>query len=84
MSYPGFAPNFKIVEKTGGYTRNCIVIELQTIGGLDKMQLALIQEQLEMTIDKIKRQIPVIENTHVILQDKFDSILCDGLRLPRV
>ena len=79
--YPGYPPNYEIVKKTGDYTRNCIVLELRSLGPLTNVQLAIIQEQLEASLAKIVRQIPTIEGVDTILSSRFDSILRKGLRL---
>lgn len=77
--YPGMAPSYKSVHKTGGYNRTCLVIELLSLGGLDSAQIAYVQEQLEAAVQKI---LPaVVEKSQVVTPDRFDPILRDGLRL---
>jgi hypothetical protein len=79
--YPGYPPNYTRVDETGGFTRTCIVIESLSLGPLDNTQKALIQEQLEALMDKLSRQVPIIERTDVVFPDRFDPILRKGLRL---
>jgi len=79
--YPGYSPNYEVVNKTGDYTRDCIVLELRSLDALNNLQLAMIQEQLEASLAKIIRQIPTIEGTDIVLSSRFDPILRKGLRL---
>ncbi len=78
-SYPGMAPSYKSVHKTGGYSRTCLVVEMLSLGNLDATQLAYVQEQLEAALARI---LPaVVEKSQVVTPDRFDPILRDGLRL---
>lgn len=79
IPYPGYPPNFKIVDKTGGYNRVCLVIELLTNGGLDPARLAYVQEQLEALLSRVMPA--VIEKSQVVTPDRFDPVLREGLRL---
>jgi len=79
--YPGFSPNYKTVDETAGFKRTCIVLEFLSIGPLESTHLALIQEQLEALTERLQRQIPYVENTDVVLPDRFDPVLKEGLRL---
>ena len=79
--YPGIPPNYKIVDENGGYKRTCFVLELLSLGQLDNVQMAMVQEQLEATVQKIAQNITCIEKTDVVPPDRFDRILCDGLRI---
>lgn len=79
--YPGYPPSYRVVDNTGGYTRTCLVIELLSLGALDSAQLALLQEQLEATVEKVKKQLAVVEVSQVVLPDRFDPVLREGLRL---
>lgn len=83
LPYPGFSPNFKIVGTINGLYRNCIVIELQSVDKLNNVQMAIIQEQLEATVNRLADNIIDIKNTDVVSDDRFDSILREGLRLPK-
>ncbi len=80
--YPEYSPNFRVVSTTGGYQRTCLVIELLTLAPLTGVELALVQEQLEATLDKIRRQLATLEISKVISTDQFDRLLLEGLRLP--
>jgi hypothetical protein len=80
--YPGYPPNYKVVDDTGGYKRTCLVIEFLSLGGLDNTQLALVQEQLEATVERLKGQLrSSVEGAQVITPDRFDPVLKSGLRL---
>jgi hypothetical protein len=79
--YPGFPPNYKAVDETAGYTRTCVVLEFLSLGPLDSVALAMVQEQLEALTERLQRRISYIENTDVILPDRFDPVLREGLRL---
>jgi hypothetical protein len=67
------------VDKTGGYDRTCIVVELLSDGRLDAAQLAYVQEQLEMTLARVLPS--AIEKSQVITPDRFDPMLREGLRV---
>lgn len=79
--YPGYPPNYKIVDETAGYRRNCLVLEFLTLGELEPAALAMIQEQLEATLERLGKQLPYVERTDVVLPDRFDPVLKKGLRL---
>lgn len=81
--YPGFPPNYKEVPSVNGLTRQCLVIEIRSLGALDNGQLALIKEQLGGTVDKLASKMPVVENAELVSQDQFDPILTEALRLKR-
>jgi len=78
--YPGYNPNYRIVDFVGGLRRTCLVVELSS-DGLDAAQLALIQERLEATLDKFLHSSPMIEHYQVVLPDRFDRWLRSGLRI---
>ena len=79
--YPGFPPNYKTVDETAGYKRTCIVVEFLSLGPLDSAHLALIQEQLEALTERLQKQVSYIEGVDVVLPDRFDPVLKEGLRL---
>lgn len=79
--YPGFPPSYRTVDETGGYTRTCMVIEILSLGKLNETEQALLQEQLEACVEKVKRTLINIENTQVVLPNRFDPVLKAGLRL---
>ena len=80
--YPGFQPSYKAVEETGGYKRNIIILEFLSLGPLDSVALAMIQEQLEALTERLQHQISYVEGIDVVLPDRFDPVLREGLRLP--
>lgn len=79
--YPGYPPNYTVVDETAGYKRTCIIIELLSLGSLEPTVLAMVQEQLEALSERLQLQISTIETTEVVLPDRFDPILKKGLRL---
>ena len=79
--YPAYPPNYKIIPKVGGYSRQCFVIELLCLEELNNVQIAQIQENLEAALDNLPLN-PIIEKTEVVAPDRFDPILRQGLRLP--
>lgn len=79
--YPGYPPSYRKVDETGGYTRTCLVVELLSLGSLDAVQMALVQEQLEATVERLRRQLAVVEVSQVVTPDRFDPTLREGLRL---
>jgi hypothetical protein len=84
LPYPGFPPSYKVVDETGGYKRTCLVIEFLSIGALDKVQMALIQERLEACVAGIHRSlVSTVEKAQVVTPDRFDPIVCEGLRLSK-
>ncbi len=77
--YPGYSPTFRVVDKTGGYNRTCVVVEFLSNGQLDSAQLAYVQEQLETVL--VKMLPSVVEKSQVVTPDRFDLKLREGLRL---
>ncbi len=77
--YPGYCPSYRRVDQTGGFDRTCLVIDILSDGRLNSTQLAYIQEQLEMTLEKLLPS--VIEKSQIITPDRFDPMLRDGLRI---
>lgn len=75
--YPGYPPQFRRVDKTGGYDRTCLVIELISDGRLEPAQLAHLQEQMEALLAKFAH----LEKYQVVTPDQFDGLLRDGLRV---
>ena len=79
LPYPGYPPSYTSVPKVGGYTRQCLVIEICSLGnGLDDLQLASLREQLELVVE---RYSSIIEKYDVVLPMRFDPLLKKGLRL---
>lgn len=81
--YPGFPPNNREVTTVNGRTRQCLVVELRSLGALSDGQMAVIREQLEATVDRLKSKISVLDQSELISQDRFDPMLVEGLRLGR-
>jgi len=80
--YPGYHPNNTSVTHLGNMARNCLVIELLSLSDeLDQTELALVQEAVELSIDKLKSRIPSLESIKVVTPDRFDPLLRNGLRL---
>lgn len=79
--YPGYPPSYQVVEETGGYHRTCVVVELLSLGKLSGAELALVQEQLEACVEKLKNTMVVLEGAQVVMPDRFDPVLRGGLRL---
>ena len=77
--YPGYNPTFQVVDKTGGFNRTCLVVELLSDGQLDNAQLAYIQEQLEAVLNRVLPS--VMQKTQIITPDRFDPVLRAGLRV---
>lgn len=80
--YPGFPPNYRDVEDTGGYRRTCFVLEFMSLGPLEPAEMAMINEQMEALADKLRQNMVAIEKADFVTPDRFDRILRDGLRLP--
>lgn len=80
--YPGFSPNYREVENTGGYTRTCFVLEFMSLGPLEPAEMAMIDEQMGALADKLRQNMMAVEKVDFVTPDRFDRILHDGLRLP--
>jgi len=78
--YPGYPPNYKSVDKHGGFNRNCLVIEILSLDGLGNTSIALIKEQIEATLARLTTSVG-IEKVEVVSEERFDRFLKDGLRL---
>lgn len=77
--YPNYPPSFTIVEETGGLKRTCLVVELLSLGRLTDVQMAMVLERIEASIQALK--IPILEKVKVVQPDSFDTLLSAGLRL---
>lgn len=80
--YPGYPPSFTVVKRIGGFDRYCLVIELLSLGELSPIQIAMVKEQLEATLEKLRLSMAVIEKSQVVVPDRFDTLVRQGLRLP--
>lgn len=78
-NYPNFPPNYKSVTIHGGLHRTCIVIDILSLNTLSQGELAVIQERVEAAIENIRNHN--IEKTDVVLPNRFDPIVKEGLRL---
>jgi hypothetical protein len=79
--YPGYAPNYRHVDKLGGFYRSCFIIDILSLNSLSPTQLAMIQEQIEASVSTISKNMRDIERAEVVTPDRFDKLLKDGLRL---
>lgn len=79
--YPGYAPNYRHVDKLGGFHRSCFIIDILSLDNLSPAQLAMIQEQIEAAMSTIASNMRDIEKAEVVTPDRFDKLLKDGLRL---
>ena len=79
--YPGYSPNYKIVEKTGKYHRNCLVLDILSLDKLSDTEITLLEEQLSAHVNKICQKMQNIEKAEIISPSRFDKMLREGLRL---
>jgi hypothetical protein len=75
--YPPYPPNVPVVEETGGFNRTCLVIDLCTVERLTSAQLAQIEDQVGLVLDRIKD----IYKADVVRADRFIPSLKAALRL---
>ena len=80
--YPGFPPNYSEVASVGGYHRTCFVLEFMSLGSLEPAQIAMIDEQMGALADKLRQNMMAVEKADFVTPDRFDRVLCEGLRLP--
>lgn len=81
LPYPGYPPNYTKVDKLCGKHRQCMVMELLTDEKLTPLQVAVILEKLEAIISNHLKDRENISKFEVISQDRFDTLLLQGLRL---
>lgn len=79
--YPGYPPSYKQVTSTGGYKRNCLVVDILSLDDLQDTEIAVIEEQISAAADKLVRSMPNIHKLEIIVPGRFDKILRDGLRI---
>ena len=79
-NYPGYGPNYKVVQELGGYNRNCFVVELLSEGKLNNAEIAMVKERIEAILATLANSVG-FEKSKVIHQSDFDSILRAGLRI---
>jgi hypothetical protein len=80
--YPGFSPNFLKVGEIGGLKRTCFVLEALSTEVLGTTQIAMIEEQISATADRLVNSMPNVEKAEFVTPDRFDRVLANGLRLP--
>lgn len=79
--YPGYSPNQKSVTTTGGYHRNCLVIDILSLAQMNPAEIAMLEEQVSAQLAKLSKTMPNIHKCELITPDRFDRILSEGLRL---
>lgn len=79
--YPGLAPNIKSVTTTGGYHRDCMVIDILSLSALQPTEVAMIEEQMSAHLAKLVKIIPNIHKCELVTSGRFDKMLAQGLRL---
>ncbi len=80
--YPGYPPSYRVVDSVGGFSRTCLAVEFLSLGRLEPAQLAIVTEQLEATVAKLRDSVTTIKAGELITPDRFDPLLRQGLRLP--
>jgi len=79
--YPGFNPSFSAVEQVCGMRRTCLVIDLQSDGELGPTQLQQLVLRLEAALGQFGGENDQLRQAAVVTRDRFDPVLCKGLRL---
>ena len=79
--YPGYSPSYKLVDRTGKYHRNCLVLEVLSLDKLSDAEITLLEEQLSAHVNTICQKMQNIEKTEIISPNRFDKVLREGLRL---
>jgi hypothetical protein len=75
--YPNFSPNYTTVRKHGGYTRDCIVLELSTLDEMDPARRAMLEDAIAVAISKFQD----IEKHKIVRSEDFNTELLRALRL---
>lgn len=75
--YPPYPPNVEIVTTIGGYSRTCLVVDLCTPEPLTKAQIAQIEDQIGLTLEKSN----LTGRSDVVGPDRFIVPLRSALRL---
>ncbi len=78
--YPGYPPSYEIVDKTGGYHRDVLVIELLKEGPITNVDQSYLKEQIEALLYRIAEEKKVINKAAVYTSDTFDTQLRKSLR----
>jgi hypothetical protein len=79
--YPGYNPNYSYVPEVDGKKRRCMVLEILSEDKLTDMQMAIIAERLEAALIAVKKEISSVVEIECISENRFDTLLLDGLRL---
>lgn len=77
--YPTYPPNYRVVQRTGNYHRNCLVVELLSQEPLSDTQIRQLTERIEAAV--LKLMIADIQSCEVVPPQRFDRPLRQGLRL---
>lgn len=75
--YPDIPPNYQTVRKLGTYDRDCLVIELCTLGQLPPGRLAALEDAIGVAIAKFQD----VEKHRIVRSDNFNLELSRALRL---
>ncbi len=79
--YPGFNPNYSYVPEIDGKKRRCMVLEILSDEKLTDAEMAIIAERLEAALDAVKLLTKKHVEIECISENRFDTLLLDGLRL---
>jgi len=75
--YPGYPPNYTVIDKLGGMTRQCWVLEICTDDGLDPVRIAQLEDAIAMLIES---KFPETKFSQVVHSDRFDTDLRRAMR----
>lgn len=78
--YPGYPPNYSVVDKLGNMHRDVIVIEILKNDGITNVDLSYLKEQIEAFLDRLATEGKVINKSGVYTSDTFDTDLRKALR----
>ena len=77
LPYPNYPTSYTKIEKVGGYDRTCYVLELFTLGAMDPIRRANMEDAIQMTINRFKE----VEKHEIIKSDRFDHVLRKAMRI---
>ena len=75
--YPGYSPNYRLVDKLGGMVRQCWVLEVCTDDSLDPIRMSQLEDAIEILIDS---KFPEIKANKIVRSDQFDTDLRRAMR----
>ena len=75
--YPGYSPNYTLVEVIGDLKRQCWVLEVCTNSGLDLARMAQLEDEITMLLES---KFPEIMASKVVRSDQFDTDLRRAMR----